>query len=250
MAEPSGTSPDRNASPGDGSGGRVPPRGPAGTEDGTSTSAGSAAPTQPTGKAGWRARLGAARRAVPAGVRATEAEALARAAVAAASTFPHGPVCCYLPLPSEPGSPAMLDALRAAGRQVLLPVVPPDRYAGEGPSALYWAPYLGTHALVDGPMGLRQPAEAWRGPAAVAEAALVLVPALAVDRRGVRLGRGAGWYDRTLPLARRGTPLVAVVRDEEVVEALPTEPHDVRMTHVLTPGHGWRAIRASPALLD
>jgi 5-formyltetrahydrofolate cyclo-ligase len=187
---------------------------------------------------------------VPASVRATEAEALAKAAVAAASTFPLGPVCCYLPLPSEPGSPAMLDALRAAGHQVLLPVVPPDQHAADGPPALYWAPYLGTHALVDGPMGLRQPAAALRGPAAVGDAALVLVPALAVDRRGVRLGRGAGWYDRTLPLARRGTALVAVVRDEEVVEALPTEPHDVRMTHVLTPGHGCRAIRASPTLLD
>jgi 5-formyltetrahydrofolate cyclo-ligase len=178
-----------------------------------------------------------------------EAGALARAAVAAASSFP-GPVCCYLPLPSEPGSPAMLDALHAAGHQVLLPVVPPDRSVADGPSALYWAPYLGGHALVDGPMGLRQPAAGWRGPAAIADAALVLVPALAVDRRGVRLGRGAGWYDRTLPLARRGAPLVAMVRDEEVVEALPAEPHDVRMTHVLTPRHGWRAIRALPTHLD
>ena len=47
---------------------------------------------------------------------------------------------------------------------------------------------------------------------------LVLVPALAVDLRGVRLGRGGGWYDRSLPLARSRTALLGLVRDEEVVE--------------------------------
>ena len=64
------------------------------------------------------------------------------------------------------------------------------------------------------------------------------MPALAVDRRGVRLGRGAGHYDRSLVFAAAGVTLLAVVRDEELVERLPGEPHDVRMSGALTPGRG------------
>jgi 5-formyltetrahydrofolate cyclo-ligase len=72
----------------------------------------------------------------------------------------------------------------------------------------------------------------------VADAAVVFVPALAVDRAGVRLGRGAGFYDRTLRSAGPSARLVAVVRDDELVDEIPAEPHDVPMTHALTPGRG------------
>ena len=72
----------------------------------------------------------------------------------------------------------------------------------------------------------------------MALASVVLVPALAVDRRGVRLGRGGGYYDRSLSLRRPDAHLVAVVRDEEIVEEVPSEAHDVRMTHALTPRQG------------
>ena len=68
---------------------------------------------------------------------------------------------------------------------------------------------------------------------------MILVPALAVDRSGVRLGRGGGYYDRSLPLRAPGARLIAVVRDDELVAELPGEPHDVRMTHALTPGTAW-----------
>ena len=66
----------------------------------------------------------------------------------------------------------------------------------------------------------------------------VLVPALAVDRHGVRLGRGAGFYDRSLGFRDPAARLIAVVRDEELVDELPVEAHDIAMTHALTPGHG------------
>jgi 5-formyltetrahydrofolate cyclo-ligase len=66
----------------------------------------------------------------------------------------------------------------------------------------------------------------------------VLVPALAVDWHGIRLGRGGGHYDRTLPLATPGTPLVAIVRDDEVLASVPVQPHDVPVTAALTPGRG------------
>lgn len=179
----------------------------------------------------WRSRLVAARAALPTVVRAERAAVLASAAAELAAAA-GGPVCAYLPMGSEPGSPELVDALAAAGHEVLLPVVP----ARPGP--LDWARYDGPGGLGAGPLGLREPAGRRLGPAAVARARLVLVPALAADRTGVRLGRGAGYYDRTLPLATPGVALVVVLYDEELVPELPAEPHDRRVTAALRPGAG------------
>lgn len=177
-----------------------------------------------------RRRLAAARRAVPAAVREAEAAALA-AALIAAPLLPGlpGTVCAYWPVGSEPGSPELLDGLVRRGCRVLLPVVA---------LPLDWAEYTGRKSLRAGPLGLLEPTGPRLGCAAIACAVLVLVPALAVDQNGIRLGRGGGHYDRTLLLATPGTPLVAIVRDEEVVPSLPVEPHDVPVTAALTPARG------------
>jgi 5-formyltetrahydrofolate cyclo-ligase len=63
---------------------------------------------------------------------------------------------------------------------------------------------------------------------------VLLMPGLAFDLWGNRLGRGAGYYDRLLDLVRPGAPLVGVVPVELVVDRLPVEPHDVPMTHLAT----------------
>lgn len=185
----------------------------------------------PTDKKQWRARLTAARRALPAPLRAELAAALTAAAVRLAATT-GGPVCAYLPIGSEPGAAELPEALRAAGHEVLLPVVPAEL----GP--LDWARYDGPDDLGPGPIGLREPIGQRLGPAAIAQARLVLVPALAVDRRGVRIGKGAGYYDRSLPLAGPGVPLIVMVYDDELVDRLPAEDHDFRTTGVLRPGSG------------
>ena len=186
-------------------------------------------------KALWRVRLLAARRALSAGERAERARSLARSALGLATTT-GGPVCAYLPIGVEPGSIALLDALRDAGHEVLLPVVPAE------PGALDWAPFRGPDDLVPGPLGLRQPAAPRCGVQAIGSARLVLVPALAADRAGGRLGRGGGYYDRTLGLAAPGTPLVAVLNEEELFDAVPTEPHDCRVTGVLLTASGYTAL--------
>jgi len=181
-------------------------------------------------KAEYRSALQGNRRAVSAAVHRVEAEQLCSHlanAVRDATT-----VCAYLPVGAEPGSEALLDRLRALGRAVLLPVTrtgPDNEHL-----PLWWGDYI-PGKLVSARFGLREPARPWLEPSAITQAGVVLVPALAVDRTGVRLGRGGGFYDRSLPLCAPGTRLVAVVRDDELLESLPTEPHDVRMTHALTP---------------
>ena len=144
-------------------------------------------------------------------------------------------VAAYAPVGSEPGSIELIDSLVRMGVRVLLPVARHD--AAGMPVPLQWGQYR-PGGLVTARFGLREPAEPWLPADAVAAATVVLVPALAVDRTGVRLGRGAGFYDRSLPLADPVARLVAVVRDDEVVDKLPAEPHDVRMTHALTPQRG------------
>ena len=136
---------------------------------------------------------------------------------------------------SEPGSLAAVDTLAAREVVVLLPVARSD--PDGAPLPLQW----GRHRpgeLVGRPVRSPRTPGPWLPPEAVGEATIVLVPALAVDRRGTRLGRGAGFYDRTLPLAAPASLLVAVVRDDELVDHLPAESHDVPMTHALTPARG------------
>ena len=148
-------------------------------------------------------------------------------------------VCAYVPVGTEPGSIEMVDMLLQRARRVLLPVA--RTTADNAPLPLRWGEYR-PGALVPGPWGLLEPAEPVLPESALGEADLVIVPALAVDHQGVRLGRGRGFYDRSLggrdPLAR----LVAMVRDAEFVGELPAEAHDVPMTHVITPRGGVMAL--------
>ncbi len=144
-------------------------------------------------------------------------------------------VCAHVPVGSEPGSIELIDALHRRGVRVLLPVARSDTTGV--PQPLQWGDYR-PGELVEAPYGLREPAHPWLAADAIADASVILVPALAVDLTGVRLGRGAGFYDRSLPLADAAARLIAIVRDDELVERLPAEPHDVRMTHALTPRGG------------
>ncbi|WP_313676588.1 5-formyltetrahydrofolate cyclo-ligase [Mycolicibacterium sp.] len=206
-------------------------------------------------KALLRSQLLAARRSVPDHVRQHESEHLCAhlADALGEATI----VAAYVPIGGEPGSiggepgsiggepgsPAILDTLAKRCATVLLPV------ARTGPDGehlpLQWGRYV-PGRLVAGRFGLREPAEPWLPASALSDAQVVLVPALAVDRRGVRLGRGGGFYDRSLPLCAPDARLVAVVRDTEILDRLDAEPHDVPMTHALTPGRGLLALDGGP----
>ena len=188
-------------------------------------------------KALLREQLLAARRCVADDVRAAEARMLSEQlepAVTAGST-----VCAYLPVGTEPGSIGMLDMLLRRSGRVLLPVARTS--ADDMPLPLRWGEYR-KGALIPGPWGLLEPPGPALPASALAGAALVIVPALAVDRRGVRLGRGRGFYDRSLDGHNPQARLIAMVRDAEFVDQLPAEPHDVPMTHALTPKRGLIAL--------
>nr|WP_100246992.1 5-formyltetrahydrofolate cyclo-ligase [Streptomyces viridochromogenes] len=144
-------------------------------------------------------------------------------------------VAAYVSVGSEPGTLALLDALRARGVRVLLPALLPD-------NDLDWGAYSGEDSLVrvqhGGKMALFEPAGERLGPDAVTDADVVLLPGLAVDARGMRLGRGGGSYDRVLArLERAGArpALVVLLYDSEVVERVPEEPHDRPVHAVVTP---------------
>ncbi len=184
------------------------------------------------GKSALRERLLAARRSATEEVRAQQAVALA--GHVEALLVGGGTVCAYVPVGAEPGSVEMLDVLARHADRVLLPVA--RTTADDDAVALQWGEYR-PGELVAARFGLLEPPGPWLPATVVGEARVVLVPALAVDRTGARLGRGRGFYDRTLVLAPKAR-LVAVIRDEELLDEVPHEPHDVPMTHALTPGQG------------
>jgi 5-formyltetrahydrofolate cyclo-ligase len=158
-----------------------------------------------------RTRLLAARRA-----RSASDLAVARAAVAARAlslAAGHRCVAAYQPLRTEPGSVELLRGLVAAGVRVIVPVLLPDR-------DLTWTLWLTDSQL---------------GPSEIAVASLILVPALAVDRLGNRLGRGGGSYDRALTRVPSATVVLGVVFDDEVLPSVPIDAWDRPVTGALTP---------------
>ncbi|MFB3816866.1 MAG: 5-formyltetrahydrofolate cyclo-ligase [Candidatus Methylomirabilales bacterium] len=177
-------------------------------------------------KADLRRTLLAARQARPRADWERDGQRLAEQALAALPQAART-VTLYVPVGTEPDTRPLLDALRARGIRVILPILLPD-------NDLDWAIYEGWEALLPARWGLREPAGRRLGVEAVREADLVLVPALAVDRAGHRLGRGGGSYDRVLARADRRRA-VAVVYDDEVLDEIPSEPHDRRVGAILTP---------------
>ena len=177
-----------------------------------------------TTKADVRRTAAAARLGLPPDARATADRRLAAALVPLLARATR--VAAYVPVGTEPGTQALLRP------GWLLPVL----LAG---GDLDWTAYDGELARSE--HGLLEAPGARLGPDAVARCDLVLVPALLVDRRGNRLGRGGGSYDRAL-LRTRGLT-VALLHDRELVEQVPTEPHDVPVAAAITPSGGLRRLK-------
>ncbi|MDK3254940.1 5-formyltetrahydrofolate cyclo-ligase [Blastococcus capsensis] len=176
-----------------------------------------------------RENLLARRRARPMTDRVAAADAVAAALLTGLAGV--RTLAAFVPDPTEPGTGRLPDAYAGLGARILLPVVP---VRGR---VLEWG--LCTGELETGRFGLSHPTGPRLGPTAIGQADAVVVPALAVDRTGIRLGRGGGYYDRALVHARPDAVLVTVVFDDERVDELPREVHDRPVTAVVTPSGGW-----------
>jgi 5-formyltetrahydrofolate cyclo-ligase len=88
--------------------------------------------------------------------------------------------------------------------------------------------------LVASRLGIREPDPDRRRPARADRVDVVIAPGVAFDAQGRRLGYGAGFYDRLLARLRPGTPVIAVAFEVQMVEELPEEPHDRRVSAIVT----------------
>jgi 5-formyltetrahydrofolate cyclo-ligase len=179
-------------------------------------------------KAALRARVLAARRAMPPADRAVAAAALTAAVLTLPEVRSARTIASYLSIGTEPSTAELVDVLRSRDVRVLVPALRTDL-------DLDWAIYENRVALSPGARGLRTPSGALLGVGAVAGADVVVVPTLAVDGAGARLGRGGGSYDRALARLPRGCPVVALLYDGELLPAVPAEAHDRAVTVVVTP---------------
>jgi 5-formyltetrahydrofolate cyclo-ligase len=182
-------------------------------------------------KAAVRTDLLSARRRMSEAEFGRAAEDLAHRALGLEEIAGARTVAAYVSVGREPDTRALMDMLRARGTRVLLPVLMAD-------DDLDWAAYDGADHLVRASLGLLEPDGPRLGPDAVLEAEVVLLPGLAVDAGGMRLGRGGGSYDRVLArLAAAGArPLRAVLLyDAEVIAQVPAEPHDLPVAAAVTP---------------
>jgi 5-formyltetrahydrofolate cyclo-ligase len=177
-------------------------------------------------KAAVRRSVLAARRQMAAAVRDEADAALVRHAVAAARGLRR--VAAYAPMTGEPGGPALVPALAAVVLELVLPVLLPG-------GDLDWA-VLQRPLGPPGPSGFQAPDGPRLGPAAIAEAQLIIVPAVAVDPSGRRLGRGGGSYDRALARTRPDVPVLALLYNAELIDEVPVQAHDQPVSAVLLPG--------------
>lgn len=136
-------------------------------------------------------------------------------------------IACYLSMPSEPGTGPLISTLIERDVEVLVPLIRADR-------SLDWTAYDPDAPTTAASLGMAEPTSPPLGPDALGTCDIVIVPALAVDHLGHRLGRGAGYYDRALADVR--APVCALVFAHELLPHVPHEPHDVPVQMAVTPG--------------
>ena len=134
---------------------------------------------------------------------------------------------CYLSMPTEPDTRPFVNWAEARGIRVLFPITRED-------GLLDWT--VGEEQVETlGLYGMPEAVGELLGPMAINDVDLILVPAAAVDRTGMRLGWGQGYFDKTLGSMEKCPPVYAVVFDSEFVEQVPREVHDQAVNGVVTP---------------
>jgi len=178
-------------------------------------------------KRALRAELRERRRIRTAPERQDADAALTQNLIALTTSLGSRSLAAYLSTPNEPGTRDFVAWACEQGIRVLLPV---SRIDG----LLDWAPYDGGSEESDA-LGMPVPTSELLGPIAINEVDLIIVPAASVDRRGMRMGWGQGYFDKTLGSMESCPPVYAVIFDHELVDTVPSERHDQRVNGVVTP---------------
>lgn len=137
-------------------------------------------------------------------------------------------ISCFLSATTEPGTRDFVTRAVRRGIRVLLPVTRAD-------GLLDWAVATDDDEVAEGLFGLPEPTGEVLGPIAVNDVDLMIVPAAAVDRSGMRMGWGRGYFDKTIGSMEKCPPVYAVIYDSEVLDELPREVHDQPVNGVVTP---------------
>jgi 5-formyltetrahydrofolate cyclo-ligase len=137
-------------------------------------------------------------------------------------------VSCFLSIPTEPGTREFVAGAVERGIRVLLPITRTD-------GLLDWSVATRDGDIAEGMFGLPEPVGDVLGPIAVNDVDLLIIPAAAVDRGGMRLGWGRGFFDKTIGSMEKCPPVYAVVFDSEVLDEVPRDIHDQPVTGIVTP---------------
>ncbi|MBN9140962.1 MAG: 5-formyltetrahydrofolate cyclo-ligase [Micrococcales bacterium] len=178
-------------------------------------------------KRALRAELRERRRIRTTTERERASAAITQHLVQLASDLDAGFIAAYLSTPDEPETRGFLRWADERGIRILLPVSRED-------GLLDWAPYDGADEEQD-ILGMPTPTSELLGPIAINGVDLILVPAACVARDGMRLGWGRGYFDKTLGSMEGCPPVYAVIFDDELVDEVPTERHDMPVDGVVTP---------------
>lgn len=178
-------------------------------------------------KRALRAELRERRRTMTATERESNAAALTRNLEALTTELGVDYIAAYLSTPNEPATREFLGWACRKGIRVILPVSRDD-------GLLDWAPYDSDDETEDF-AGMPAPTTEVLNPMAIDNVGLILVPAATVDRTGMRMGWGQGYFDKTLGSMQKCPPVYAVIFDNELVDVVPSEVHDKRVDGVVMP---------------
>jgi len=179
-------------------------------------------------KRALRAELRERRQLLSEAQRADAAAAIAARLDALVDELGARSISCYLSTTAEPGTRDFVASAVRRGIRVLLPITRAD-------GLLDWAVANDDDEVAEGLHGLPEPTGDVLGPIAVNDVDLMIIPAAAVDRTGMRMGWGRGYFDKTIGSMEKCPPVYAVIYDSEVLDSLPREVHDQPVTGVVTP---------------
>ncbi len=138
-------------------------------------------------------------------------------------------VCCYVALPYEVQTWRMIEQMLARGKRVVVPLAQPRTKRLRLSEVRDPA-----RDLARGAFGVWEPVRPALRPVAVRDLDLVLVPGLAFDRRGHRLGHGHGYFDRFLARVPKATSTVGLAYRFQLLDRLPAATHDRAVQTILT----------------